>query len=67
MARPNKIETLCMDKLPNNRLPTTEEIALWVKCPDNYPELNDYMLARPELVMGMRTIIDFNKTLIREY
>jgi len=52
------IETLYKDNLPNGKLPTTEEYMAWVECPDDHPELNDYMLARPELARHSRKMLD---------
>jgi len=61
MPRLSRIETLCKDNLPYGRLPTTEEYVAWVECPDDHPELNDYMLARPELVRYVRRMLDLTE------
>jgi len=53
------IETLCKDNLPYGRLPTIDEVVAWVEAPDNHPELNDYMFARPDLTKNLRTILNF--------
>ena len=53
---------LCVkNKLPHGRLPTPEEYVAWVECPDDHPELNDYMLARPELVRYVRRMLDLTE------
>lgn len=59
----NSIETLYKDNLLNGRLPTTEEYVAWVECPDNHPELNDYMFARPELARHARKMLDLTESL----
>jgi len=57
------IKTLYKDNLPHGRLPTTEEIVAWVKCPDDYPRLTDYMLARPELSRYVRIMKRFSEVI----
>lgn len=56
MSKLNIIKTLCKDNLPHGRLPTIEKCVAWVECPDNHPELNDYMFARPEYIKHIRRI-----------